>query len=319
MTHLSSKIRLFADDSALYRSIDTPSDAVTLQKDIFHLQNWAIKWQMNFNIKKCKTLRITRKTKNVINFDYSMASPVEHQDCPMNQNISDLANTTLQYKFSSLVPLELIVSDKYLGVHLDNKLTFNTHIAETTKKATKLLNLCRRSLNMCPPNVKETAYKAIIRPHLEYASSAWAPYTQTNINKIESVQKRAARFVLQNYSYNTSITHLIQNKLKWTTLQNRRAARDILIFHKIHHNKLNIPFPPCVQTSTRDNNRYIYLQTLHSDTFKYHFYTRTIRILNTLPTSITEPPIVSETLRQSLEAWINCKNWSRCKGTLTLG
>ena len=39
---------------------------------------------------------------------------------------------------------------------------------EIAKKATNLLNLCRRNLHMCNQNIKETAYKAIIRPHLEY-------------------------------------------------------------------------------------------------------------------------------------------------------
>ena len=67
--NLTSKIRLFADDSALYRKIDTLADSHSLQQDILRLQDWADKWQMKFNIKKCKLLRIT---KTIIRFKYLM-------------------------------------------------------------------------------------------------------------------------------------------------------------------------------------------------------------------------------------------------------
>ena len=49
---LASKIRLFADDSALYRKIDAIADEHLLQEDILRLQHWAKKWQMTFHIKK---------------------------------------------------------------------------------------------------------------------------------------------------------------------------------------------------------------------------------------------------------------------------
>ena len=76
--NLTSKIRLFADDSAIHRNINSPNDAKSLQNDIFRLQEWAAKWQMKFNIKKCKILRITRRTKNAIKFKYTVSSPHSH-------------------------------------------------------------------------------------------------------------------------------------------------------------------------------------------------------------------------------------------------
>ena len=56
---LNSTIRLFADDSGIYREINSLNDAKVLQSDLFKLQEWSDKWLMNFNVKKCKTLRIT--------------------------------------------------------------------------------------------------------------------------------------------------------------------------------------------------------------------------------------------------------------------
>ena len=78
---------------------------------------------------------------------------------------------------------------------------------------------------MCDHHTKEIAYKTIVRPHLEYASTAWNPYTARNIDKIESVQRRAARFILRNYNYGpySHLTYQIQHTLKWIPLQHRRT------------------------------------------------------------------------------------------------
>ena len=65
-----------------------------------------------------------------------------------------------------------------------------------SKKATNLLNLCRRNLHMCPKDAKNSAYNMIVRPHLEYASTCWNPYTKLNIDKLEAAQRRDERFLL---------------------------------------------------------------------------------------------------------------------------
>ena len=96
---------------------------------------------------------------------------------------------------SELCDLEEITSGRYLGVILDSKLSFNAHVDEITKNATKLLNLCRRNLHMCSAEVKTMAYNSIVRPHLEYLSGCWNPHTKLNIDKVEAVQRRASRFV----------------------------------------------------------------------------------------------------------------------------
>ena len=39
----------------------------------------------------------------------------------------------------------------------------------------------------------------IVRPHLEYASTCWNPYTKRSMDKLEAVQRRSARFILSVY------------------------------------------------------------------------------------------------------------------------
>ena len=60
-----------------------------------------------------------------------------------------------------------------------------------------------------------------MRPKLEYGSCVWNPHTQSNINKIEMVQHRAARFVYKDYSQYSHVTTMIKS-LGWDTLEQRR-------------------------------------------------------------------------------------------------
>ena len=131
---------------------------------------------------------------------------------------------------------------------------------------------------MCTREVREAAYKAIVRPQLEYASSAWSPHTYKNIDKLEGVQKRAARFVLGNYNYGpcNSITTDITHILKWPSLHHRRIAHDIHLMYRIINRQVNIQLPSHLYTL-------IHTQVLHSDAFKYSYFVRTPRIWNRLP------------------------------------
>ena len=63
--------------------------------------------------------------------------------------------------------------------------------------ADKLLSTQRvnRNLKGCPKKLRNTAYISLIRPALEYSCSVWHPHKKSNKDKIEKVQRRAARFV----------------------------------------------------------------------------------------------------------------------------
>ena len=141
----------------------------------------------------------------------------------------------------NLYSLEETTSECYLGVFIDNKLNFNVHVNHISNKATKLLNLCRRNLYMYPPDVKTTAYNAIVRPHLNYASACWSPQTKKNIVKIEAVQRRAARFTLYYHVYGTDAELTQKMKfLNWLPLQHQHCIHDLQIFHKIRNKMLNV-------------------------------------------------------------------------------
>jgi len=70
----------------------------------------------------------------------------------------------------------------------------------TCKKANNALSFLRRNLYHCQRKVKVDAYQTYVRPILEYAATVWAPYTQRNISKLESIQCRVARFVMGDFA-----------------------------------------------------------------------------------------------------------------------
>ena len=73
-------------------------------------------------------------------------------------------------------------------------------ISNVCTKANRTLGFLR-SLYSCPPDVKEAAYKELVRPVLGYGSSVWDPHTHGLEKELEKVQNRAARFVTGNYVF----------------------------------------------------------------------------------------------------------------------
>ena len=126
---------------------------------------------------------------------------------------------------------------------------------------------------MCSKEAKNSAYNIILRPHLEYASTCWNPYTKRNIDKLEAVQRRAARFVLNFYNYHptANLSGKIKKTLQWDSLQHRRAVADLCMFQKLRNNLANIAIPPILVPSVKHYCHYNHIQSLHSDAFIYHF------------------------------------------------
>ena len=191
---IQSNIRLFADDSIVYREINSPDDQVKLQQDLQTLANWSKTWLMDFNIKKCAILSITRK-RNPSSFPYSIHGKL----------------------------LSRVKQHDYLGVTIAHDLNWNSHVQNIIKKSNRTLGLLRRTLAPCTKEVKVRAFESLVRPRLEYAAEAWNPYTSTLVDRLEQVQRAAARFVHADYRRTTSVTPLLHN-IGWDPLNIRRLA-----------------------------------------------------------------------------------------------
>ena len=78
-------------------------------------------------------------------------------------------------------------------------------------------------MGRCGSSVKETAYKTLVRPILEYCSSIWDPYQVGLREDIEAIQRRAVRFVAGRFDHHASVMEMLQ-ELGWESLEERRRS-----------------------------------------------------------------------------------------------
>ena len=118
-----------------------------------------------------------------------------------------LSPIIFNYKFNHL---DLSTSDQhsYLGVTLHNKLSWSPHINNVAAKANRTLNFLKCNLSSCSSAIKATAYLTIVRPKMEYAAVIWDQFHLNNIQHLDKVQRRAARWVFKIILANTALSQL---------------------------------------------------------------------------------------------------------------
>ena len=181
--------------------------------------------------------------------------------------------------------LKGVTEAKYLGVTIDCKLSFTKHIDTVCKKANSMLAFIRRNLKSCQRQIKADAYLMYVRPILEYATVVWAPHTKCDIDRLEAVQRRAARFVTSDYNRTSSVTVMLDN-LNWSTLISRRQTSRLCLLYKIIHNQVDVTLPNYITPATRftrGHDQKFILPQPRIDAYKFNFFPDSIRLWNSLP------------------------------------
>ena len=261
ITDIQSEIRLFADDCVCYRPIHSENDRKILQSDIDKLGKWARKWGMRFQPVKCNMMTLSRKRVTKNHTTYSLEGSI----------------------------LETVSSIKYLGVTITSDLKWNKHVGNICLKASRSLGLLRRNLGKCPQNVKETAYKGLVRPILEYAGCVWDPSCVNLQQELEKVQSRAARFVTSNYNYDPGSMTAIMNQLKWKPLKVRRKDSRLILLYKGLNGEAKIPIDDLVKPSRKCKSHHdmsFRIPYARTECYKSSFIPNTIRDWNSLPAQV---------------------------------
>lgn len=265
---VSSNVRLFADDTVLYRRVTTVDDCRALQSDLDALAKWEDEWDMQFHPAKCQVMHIHRKR-----------SPLAHK---YTLHDTELASTN---------------HVKYLGVNISDDLRWSRHIDEVCCRANRALGFVRRNIKTRSPQIKAQLYKTLVRPHTEYASSVWSPHEAKLTRQIEMVQRRAARWTL-NRHHNTSSVDRMLTDLGWRPLEQRRTDCRLLMMFRITHGLVQIPLSTYLQpphsTTVRRFHNYTYTQIpARTNYFKYSFFPITITIWNKLPNHLVNAPSIT--------------------------
>ena len=140
-----------------------------------------------------------------------------------------------------------------------------------------------------PQEVKEAAFKGLVRPVLDYGSSVWDPTVVVLQEELESVQKRAARFVTGNYNYETGNMTGILGQLKWESFKKRRKDNRLVLLYKGLKGRASVPTDGLITKTRRCRNQHsMAFQTPIANTgvCKGKFFPQTIKDWNALPDSL---------------------------------
>ena len=266
-------ITLFADDTKLYTSINTAQDHMMLQEDIDCLVEWSNIWNLSFHPEKCKVMRIGSNKEDLYNYS-------------MNGNI-----------------LNYTEEECDLGLTIDCKLNFESHISSKINKANKIMGLIRRSFTFLDKHTFNKLFKAFVRPNLEYANTVWDAKLKRTKNLIENVQRRATKYLpcCKDMNYSERLVYL-----NLPCLVYRKIRGDMIEVYKLTHDHydedVDNPITPLIETArrTRGHTYKIKKTTKRTTrTIRRRFLTnRCVNMWNNLPEeAVTAPSVKSFEMR----------------------
>jgi hypothetical protein len=188
----------FADDGKGLKIIENIQDQHKLQQTLDSLCEWARIWSMKFNVAKCKIMHIGRSNPG---YKYYM-----HGE-----------------------ELKEVDEETDVGVLVHKSLKPTKQCEKASRTAGAVLRLIQRNFHYRDRNVFLKLYKQYVRPHLEFSSPVWSPWTAEDVNKIENIQRKAVGMIsgLQGKTYEERCT-----EIGLQTLSERRNEQDMALVYK---------------------------------------------------------------------------------------
>ena len=255
---------LFADDTKVFREIHSHHDCELLQEDLTKMLKWTQEWLLKFHPEKCVSMRIGK------------------EEPPLHS-----------YKLEDHV-LKYSSCEKDIGVYIDNALKFDTHINLKINKANSTMGIIRRTFEYMDKDIFCKLFKALVRPHIEYANQIWAPHLKKHIEAIENIQRRATKLVpgLYDMPYEDRL-----KTLNLPTLAYRRLRGDMIEVFKLMHpeagyDKTLEPLLPINDRTSRGNRFKLYHRRPTNNLRKYSFGMRVTKPWNDLPDYVVAAPNV---------------------------
>ena len=260
---------LYADDTAIFfPHKDARVIEYTLQEELSIAQHWLNYNKLTLNVKKTKCMLLGTK--------------------------HNLANSSLCI-YSNNTALDCVSSFKYLGVTIDQSLTWSAHIDHTCGKIAQRLGILRRIRKYLTRDTAILLYNAIVLPLFDYADLVWTTCKKNDLCRLARLQKRGARIILEVGRRDFSSAHLF-NILGWLPLTNRHDLHTVTMVYKSLHNRtptyitdLFINVDQVHQHNTRQSNKLFIVggRTSHKlNSFKHRGST----LWNSLPETIRIAP-----------------------------
>jgi hypothetical protein len=181
----NENILSFADDTSLYLSdsnIDNLFSNANIQLN--KLYEWFCANRLSLNPNKTKFIIL--KTPN------SSLNTTGLELC-----IDGIPLTQIGVNFTEK-------STKFLGLHIDETLSWRPHLSEINKKISYAIFVIKQVKHILPMDCLKTLYFAIVHPHLTYGILAWGNASSSVLHRTTILQKRAIRTIHRsNYNSHT--------------------------------------------------------------------------------------------------------------------
>ena len=282
---LHCKVNMYADDTAIYFSSATVAEiSASLQVDLLNISDWLNTNKLCLHIGKTNSMLVCTKQRSK---SIDMPLDVSLQDQPVSQ--VDCCN--------------------YLGVTIDHNLSFDNHMDIVIKKISKSLGILKRVSQFVPLQSRITLYNTIVLPHFDYCTTIWDMSSSKQINRLQILQNRGMKIVLQCHRR----THICDrlSKLKWLNVRQRLFYLKSIFMYKIV-NKLtplylsNMATPVTHSHNTRSKDTNSLARCLcHPKSIMFSGF----QLWNSLPTNLKTTPSINVFKKHCIKYILgqNCK------------
>ena len=274
---------MYADDSKVIAGVEDETDT-SLQVDINEIKNWCTRWSMSLNSGKCKIMHFGKQ------------------------------NPRKSYYIEGVegkVWLETTEVEKDLGVMISSDGRNSKQVEAAVSKANRALGRMRKTFKYFNIKLFKTLYPAFVRTHLEFASAVWNSMSRKDINKLEGIQKRATKMVieLRGLEYEERL-----RVLGMTSLETRRKRGDLLQIYKIKKGfekvELDMDTRGTGGVSRRHNSQIIRDKHVNTPMRDNFLLNRNATTWNMLPSEIAEADTVNQ-FKARLDKHMSTETWRR--------
>ena len=266
--------KLYADDLKAYNSQVKDEEGKAFNEILTKITKWADTWQLPISTEKSKWLSISNKHRSKNQNPEGYAFELASANLPETKEVIDL------------------------GVNFNSKLDFNEHISSIIAKAKQRLFLLKKIFVSRNPSILILGFKTYIIPLLEYCSQVWNPHSNSDVRRLESVQRIFTKKLpgYQGLNYPARL-----EKAGLCTLELRRLRADLCFCYKILHNLIDTPIEKLFSLDrsgvTRGHNWKLKPTTPRLETRLHFFSFRVVNVWNSL-----SPPTVDATSFNSFRA-----------------
>ena len=286
---VETKASLYADDTKIWRQMNTYSDCYALQHDINMLEDSCTHNKMKFHPDKCKVLQIAYK-----NLSWLHILPFPKFSYTLDNNILDYTDNECD-----------------LGITVNTTYSWNDQHDKILRKASQILGLTKRTCHFINDQSRRRClYLALIRSQFEHCSQIWRPNVDSQVSKFEQLQKKALKWIFhEEYcSYFDIETYYKKCKeVNILPLRYRFDLNDLIFFHKIVYNTIDIEIPAYIKQYSGESR----LRSSRLDTLSY------ISTLDPVNTS-TRSPLYKSFFFRSIHLWNSLPfNTRNCTNPIT--